>query len=412
MSNYVTYPKESEVLEELLKLAAEKSEKAPKQNKSEYDVIKEVDEYVTLEEMSQKAHPSNFNILDSMIDNGGVVEDSFEMQEKAIDIINDAPTNIIVYKKADTLQSISKELVAIAEEMEVRDQPDLAIFADSIFERIVKKNEIKKEALGPLAMVGIGVAAAGALLGGYYLIQNQKINYGLEGNITALINKINEYLTEKLTPVYKEVGSSVVNNVMEILYGLIDKLNKLNKNIERYNNISQKYIADIQSITRNSPQIIIDENKLEDKSSELANQISQAREVATKLNKITDLYTNYLKSNVLPDLTSTKIFLSKYLESIKSITLDKPQDSSFWSKTKEFFDKKFSTDFEGQMLEMLDNIISSVNSEIKIKSLEKDRLIEQNKPKVERNLQSEYENMMDSMENPPPQAAKQPAPKK
>jgi hypothetical protein len=100
------------------------------------------------------------------------------------------------------------------------------------------------------------------------------------------------------------------------------------------------------------------------------------------------------------------------MDSIKSITLDKPQDSSFWSKTKEFFGKAVATDYEGQILEMLDNIISSVNSEIKIKSLEKDRMIEQNKPKVERNIQSEYEVMMDSMENPTPQAAKQPAPKK
>jgi hypothetical protein len=235
MSNYVTYPKTSEVLEEVLKLAAEKSEKESKKTKSEYDVVKEVDEYVTLEEMSQQAHPSDFNILDSMIEDGGVIEDSFQMQEKAIDIINDAPTNIIVYKKADTLQSLSKELVAIAEEMEVRDQSDLA-------------------------MVGIGVAAVGALVGGYYLIQNQKINYGLEGNITALVNKINEYQNEKLIPVYKEMGGSVVNNIMEVLYSLTDKLDKLNKNIERYNTISQKYIADIQLLTRNSPQIIVDQN--------------------------------------------------------------------------------------------------------------------------------------------------------
>lgn len=400
MSNTVAYPKQSEVLKELLRINAEK-----KQNiQNDYDnVLKEVDEYQTLEEMSQSAHPKKFNILDSYFEEGGVVEDSFEMQEKAIDNVNKV-TNVLVYKKAECFESLTKELFAIAEEMDIRQENDLAAFADTLIERVTKQAAL------PLAPIAIGLGLA-SLVGGYFLIDNHTIDYGFIGNLEALRDKLQEFRTV--------LGSEIPSQKQydEFIYNL----SIIGKHVEEYQEKSLSLIEQIQSLTQNNAHLLIKQFPLDVEKSkqntfdtidkfnnpepqqdtkhftpqlnesvekQLAGskindeKLKKAQELTVNLNKITDIYTNYLQNQVLPYMNSNKTYLANVFQNVGQIDKDERSNPSFWEKTKSYVGGLLSTDHEKQILELLDNCIKSIKSEINIKKIEKEKSVELNKPKL------------------------------
>lgn len=182
----------SEVLKELLKIKAEK------ENANILDLygVKCGDDE-TGEELIDKAHPGKTNFMPSYIENGGddninTIKNQNEQQQRDFEAAMRMP-NGSMSRKLATAQMLSEEIYLIAEEMDLRGEVEISKFADDLLNRL---NKYALVPLAPLAIGGIAVASLVPLIGAWWKMSNDTINYGFNKNLIELNSLVEKYEEE------------------------------------------------------------------------------------------------------------------------------------------------------------------------------------------------------------------------
>ena len=158
-----------------------------------------------------RAHPDKVNILDSYLNGGGVVENEQEAQDIDIQVANKKPYfNDRHHREiAVASQELVDQLVLIADEMDIREEHNIAKFADNMIIGINKSSELVKKKLIKQAGVGkflsnpkvlrwiAGIAGIG--LAATYL--GKEVESGevvsVEDAVDAFINNLKAFKNEK-----------------------------------------------------------------------------------------------------------------------------------------------------------------------------------------------------------------------
>jgi len=160
------------------------------------------------EELIEEAHKDKVEVLNSYLQDAGEFKNSIKTH-KIMENVAKKPArlpNDVYHRNISAIKNLMDELIVVAEEMEVRDHPDLVSYADEILEGINSTGEMVKESsvtgfrrLSPLKTflkyLAYGLAAAGV---GYFVLSKFDSNkvFSVEGAcnayITALINYIND----------------------------------------------------------------------------------------------------------------------------------------------------------------------------------------------------------------------------
>jgi len=132
----------------------------------------------------EQAHPEPAVILPAHDKINGLVENEMERQNININVIRDKKFHVF-YSHKYAADQLSMELIRIANDLDNRDKTELRSLAD---ECLNKLSPIKKEAIGPLAIVA---GAAAAILGTIWVYQHiSSANQGLTVSLQDAISKL------------------------------------------------------------------------------------------------------------------------------------------------------------------------------------------------------------------------------
>ena len=137
----------------------------------------------------EDAHPNSVVISPSYDKLNGLVENNIERQNIILHIVNKTPDGLQTQRKYAE-QELILSLVRVANDLDNRNIEELRVLADTCLLQ-VSPQQLKKEAVGPLAVVG-GIAA---ILGGLYLQQHlPMVNEGFEANHKKLLSEIDDLI--------------------------------------------------------------------------------------------------------------------------------------------------------------------------------------------------------------------------
>jgi len=132
----------------------------------------------------EQAHPEPAVILPAHDKINGLVENEMERQNININVIRDKKFHVF-YSHKYAADQLSMELIRIANDLDNRDKTELRSLAD---ECLNKLSPIKKEAIGPLAIVA---GAAAAILGTIWVYQHiSSANQGLTVSLQDATSKL------------------------------------------------------------------------------------------------------------------------------------------------------------------------------------------------------------------------------
>jgi len=354
MSDYFFESDESEVMTEFLKIAKEQKL---------YDV--EPSEDKTGKELIEKAHPEKetIEVTETYNINTGVVENGNQQQETDIEVALKMPDNHIS-RKTMAESNLQEELILIADEMSVRGEKDLEVFA-----RKLNHNLKKKAALPYLAIAGL--IAVPTLISGYLasIHLTDPVDYGVDTNLDSLYYAIEDYKQNKI----EASGLEDNSNVIVLLDNLEKTVLTVKKVREEYMKIISSFSNMLQDIPRTKSEL---QNINPDK---VKNTIKDPRsaKVINYMNKYTEKYNDYIKSTI-PKLNSLYKYLEKYLnENVNLVSDETGQRSTWtqvWEKTKEFAGYFEKTD-EQHLLDALGITINSLRSDIKNREQEVHQIV-------------------------------------
>ncbi len=200
----------SEVLKELLKIKAEK------ENANILDLygVKACEDE-TGEELIEIAHPGKTNFVPSYIENGGddtinTIKNQTEQQQRDFEAAMRMP-NGSMSRKLAMAQMLSEEIYLIAEEMDARGEIDIAKFADNLLE------SLNKYAALPLVAAGIAVGTLVPLIGAWWKMSNDTVNFGFSKNLIELNTLVEKY-EEELESIGEkdQIISDILDNIKKI----------------------------------------------------------------------------------------------------------------------------------------------------------------------------------------------------
>lgn len=237
----------------------------------------------------EAAHPESAVVSPAYDRLNGLVENNNERQDIILNILDDAPRGDGTVRKLAEKELVLS-LVRIANDLDTHGREDLRALADVCLEQTCKKKVFKKEALAPLAIVGI----VAAILGGIYAHQHlPNVSEGLLRDYDTLNNALNKFLNSKIE--WYGVGHQFDEEIKADVKGIQDRANKFMTMFKRYESV-------IRSIEK--PQ----------DGSELLNQAEDPRatERAEALNNLTALvrdmsaYLNKEKENLSNSFYKTR----------------------------------------------------------------------------------------------------------
>lgn len=137
----------------------------------------------------EDAHPNSVVISPSYDKLNGLVENNIERQNILLHIVHKTPDGLLTQRKYAE-QEFILSLVRVANDLDNRNIEELRVLADTCLLQ-VSPQQLRKEAVGPLAVVG-GIAA---ILGGLYLQQHlPMVNEGFEANHKKLLSELDDML--------------------------------------------------------------------------------------------------------------------------------------------------------------------------------------------------------------------------
>lgn len=355
MSKYsFNIPKESEVMSEFLRIAEE-------QKLYNVDTGEDKDG----KELIEKAHPDkdSVRVTETYTVDTNLVENLTQQQETDIDVAKKIPDNKISRKVMAEL-NLQEELTLIADEMKVRGEDDLEVFA-----RKVSKS-LEKEGALPLAAL-VGIIAIPTIISGYLAAVHltDPIDYGVDTNLDSLYYAIEEY---KQTSI-ENFGGAESSNVEIIL----DSLEKLISNIS---DIRKKYMSGIASLANMLSDVPKTREELKNIDSEKVKKDMEdprTAKVIKYMNGYTEDYNKYIKK-IIPELNRMYKYLEAYLKSSEHLVGDETGQRStwkqLWEKTKEFGEYFYKTD-EQHLLDALGIVINSLNGDVQARTNEVKRIV-------------------------------------
>lgn len=208
---------------------------------SEADAKKELEklyglkpgDYKYKKNLVEVAHPEMQVLLPAYDKLNGLVENLNEGQTALLHIVNQPSTGHLVHKKyAET--ELLKSLIRVANVMDSKDIDELRILADACIEEM-EISQIKKEAVGPLAIAAVGAAIVGAIYAQQHLDAK---NVGFEENSQKLIIELNKFLTsgEYVGNTYKDEFKAQIGEDIRYLqaaYAAYQKQDALIRQIEK-----------------------------------------------------------------------------------------------------------------------------------------------------------------------------------
>lgn len=168
----------------------------------------------------EAAHPDPVVISPSYDKLNGLVENNMERQNIILNILDDAPRGDGTVRKLAE-KDLVLSLVRIANDLDNSDHQELRALADACLEQTCKKKDLKKVAIGPLAIVAL-VAVA---LGGIYAHQHlPNISEGFKANHRTLLSEVDDLLQSEST--WYGTGSNFDASLKNDLTKLKDYLTK------------------------------------------------------------------------------------------------------------------------------------------------------------------------------------------
>jgi hypothetical protein len=371
MSKYsFDIPQESEVMKEFLKIASE--EKL-------YDV--ETNEDSTAKELIEKSHPEkeSVEVTDTYGENTGLVENLTQQQEVGIDIANKMPDNKVSRKTMAEL-NLHEEITLIADEMRLRGEDDLELFAKKL------EYSLKKKAALPAVAIA-GIIAVPALISAYlYGVHGtDPVDYGVEKNLTSLWYAIEEYKQNRILGEGSEQGnniSTILDRLQNISVAINKKRNEYMSAMEQFSNMLNSAPKSRSKLDNINPEDV--KNEIKDRRSALVVQYMED-------------WTNKYKSSIkriLPELMRTHAYLEKYFERSEDFASDETGERSTWSqlweKTKEF-GGYFAKSDEQHILDALGTAINSLKVEEQNKQKETSILVKNLSKPIEEELKEDFD---------------------
>lgn len=170
--------------------------------------LKPEQEYKYKENISESAHKKTQNLIPSYGENG-IVENLNEAHEIILEKVQKTPNaTLLQFVKAEN--ELLTELIRIADYLELNNETSLVKIADTCINQLdvkvkSKKKNIKKssydvvitkKAIGPAAVVGLGLAGVAAVYGIIYAYNNISIDRGTIQNFDAAKKELTEVLND------------------------------------------------------------------------------------------------------------------------------------------------------------------------------------------------------------------------
>jgi hypothetical protein len=186
--------------------------------------------------ITENAHPESVIVAPSYDKLNALVENDNERQNIILNIVNKTPNgHLTQHKYAEN--KLILNLVRVANDLDNRDQDKLMSLADTCLFQLNNKQMVK-EALGPLAIVGIAVPV---LLGALYLQQHMAfVNEGFEVNHQKLVAELDDILQDSASwgtgydyrSDFKEMISSFKTKISSF-YDLYQNIEPIIKDLEK-----------------------------------------------------------------------------------------------------------------------------------------------------------------------------------
>lgn len=408
MAKYINNSGESEVFLELLKIA-EKDEYYNDTGSKPSDIIEQAHPKKDSKKDSKKDredgelyvtdNKENANILDSYNNEGGLVENEIEQQEKDIAAALRMPDTTVHRKtidyKKDASDKLANELFIISEEMRLRGQDDIAKFSSNVSDRIKKKVNLEKEAGLPLIPIAIGVGAV-AVVGlvsawvySKYSSPSAPQNTGININIEKFISHAQQYMTlmpqeasdEAQSPTIDKISklTEFVGGVKKSRDAFISNSTILANILKQVTQIDPKKQISAQDVAKNLQQTSGNQVVLSQKATDIVNQI----------NSYNARYASYIKDMVIPELNNELAYWEQYFKATSKIKKD---ERGFWGKAYDLFAKDTSLVDEGvEMVLHLKDIIESLQADVQLRQLEAKHTIDSLSKKLEPDISKEFQ---------------------
>lgn len=141
------------------------------------------------------AHPNSVVVSPSYDKLNGLVENDMERQNILLHIVNKTPDGLSTQRKYAE-QQLTLALVRAANHLDNSNQDRLRVLADSCLLQLAGKNaqaNLRKEAIGPLAIVGLAAATLSAV---YFHQHLPNVSRGLDSNYKVLTSELDDFLND------------------------------------------------------------------------------------------------------------------------------------------------------------------------------------------------------------------------
>ena len=318
----------SEIFDNFVKIAQEKglvSEDAPEKAKKKLEnnpradsqSIKDIEALYGVKPDAPKnmeykrniiedAHPDSVIISPSYDKLNGLVENNNERQDIILNIVNKSPNGQLTNHKYAAEQELLLSLVRLGNDLDNHDNEELRVLADTCLEQVSSEKKIVKNAIGPLAIVGI----VAGIFGSIYLHQHMPDRARDFKSADVNLSKAIRSLLESDTSGFGLLGIRIED-------GEKAELQKALKYMESFKNMYYKVYPYIVSVTKpRDAKELLDPN-----IKEMSDKAKQAATILEKnLANITPwfekLASNYKDEDYTDRVTSDKGSLNEFLQYI------------------------------------------------------------------------------------------------
>jgi len=364
MSKYsFDIPEESEIMTELLKIATE--EKL-------YEITPQEDE--TGKDLIERAHPEKESVYvtETYMTDTNLVENSTQQQETDIDIAMRMPDNRVSRKVMAEI-NLQEELELIADEMKVRGENDLSIFAKKINDNLVKES----------FWWYLGAGSIASVIGGYLALLHwtDPIDYGVDKNLDSLYWSIDEYKEIKL----KSASDSNIIIILNRLQNIATNLNAVRKEY-------MSTITGLSQMLEYAPKTKLELTNMSSKDVKDTMANPKSIKIISYINKYTEKYNNYIRK-AIPELTKTHSYLKQYFSTFEDTVHDETGQrgtlTQVWEKTKDLF-TSFTKTEEEHILDSLAVCINSLKGDIQARTNETKQLVSTLKKPIENDISKDF----------------------
>jgi len=332
-------------------------------------------------DLIDQAHPDTAKIIDSYLEGGGIVENEQQAQDIDISVADKKPYYNDIHHKniSAATKDLMYQLVLVADEMDIREQNDIAKFADTMIAGINKsagvvKKKLNKKAGSSSIFKNLGFLkwlAAAAGIGIATTIAGREIESGEAASVESAVDKFIKNLI--VIKQGKEKNGTLELNANE-LGTLISKLEKA----------KSKYLLARDAFIDKSKEFA-DLVDVENKKDQIEGALSDVKEMyeflVKSLHEIKNTYTRGI---------FTKESIKNTLEAMSKVQPEENEDYNTWDNL--FNNARRTLELLSSEKKDTENALSlldrSIDEELKIKKNNLDYFVKlaqeaQQKPELE-----------------------------